>query len=453
MAVLVVLAGVGAGLVGAAMAALRAVVPAARRGLRMAVLVVLAGVGAGLVGAAMAALLLLVEAVTYGQASGSLLEEVESASDLRRVIGPLVGGALAGGGWWWLRRRVDVHTVEDALTDEAPRLPLRRTVLDALLQILVVGSGASIGREGAPRQASAALADALSSRFEVSAASRRAVMAAAAGAGLAAVYNVPLAGAVFALETLPVRRDVRAVLIAAAMSGIATVVAWPVVTSDPTYRFPVVTPTPEVVLVTLAWTGACVPAAALVGAAFHRLARWARGHPPAPGWRLPLFVGGASALVGVASIALPALPGNGKDILQLAYSTHAGLSLFAVLLIVKPVATALCLRSGAVGGLLTPALATGGALGAVVASPLGAYSGGVVLPVFALLGAAGVLAVTQRAPLFGAVMAWELAHAPLWTAPFVLLTAFGARHLARAAALGRRALSARLRSTEEPPVA
>ena len=411
---------------------------------RPAALAVLGGVAAGLVGAAMAWLLLRIQALTYGVTSESLLDEVRAASDWRRVAGPLVGGLLAGLGWWWLRRRGRVGAVEDALgegPESAERLPLRPTIADALLQLLVVGSGASIGREGAPRQASAALAEWLAGTLRVGPATRRAAVAAAAGAGLAAVYNVPLAGVAFTLEVLPQTRNRQTATLALVMSVLATVTAWPVVTNRPTYAFPDVPGVAPTMAAAACWAAVCIPLCAGVGWAFHALARAAESGRPRPSWRLPVAVAAASGLVGAVSIGLPALPGNGKDLMQLAFSGVPALAGFGALLLLKPLATAMCLRSGAVGGLLTPALATGAALGGLVATGLhrlgdagtvgaiAAVGPASSLPVFALVAAAGVLAVTQRAPIFAATMAWELTRAPLWTIPLLLGTALGAHHL------------------------
>ncbi len=236
--------------------------------------VLLGGLAAGIVGAAMTWLLLRIQALTYGVESASLLAEVRAASDVRRVLGPLIGGLLAGLGWWWLRGRGPVTTVEAALEVTAPRaLPLRRTLADAVLQILVVGSGASIGREGAdPRQ--------------------RTLVACAAGAGLAAVYNVPVAGAVFAVEVLRTPRRWGTVACAAAMSAVATVTAWPVVTNRPTYDFPAIAADPAMVAWSFAWALTSVPVVALTGRAFTALAGRARRHAVAPRVTLPLAVGG-----------------------------------------------------------------------------------------------------------------------------------------------------------------
>jgi H+/Cl- antiporter ClcA len=90
----------------------------------------------------------------------------------------------------------------------------------------------------------------------------------------------------------------------------------------------------------------------------------------------------------------------------------------------------LFLRAGAVGGLLTPALATGAATGSVVALALNEFTGTHInVSALALTCAAGVLAITQRSPLFAALFVWELAHPPLWLLLVFAIAAFTAHGL------------------------
>lgn len=403
--------------------------PKTTRVARIIAVVALGGLAAGLVGAGLAWLLLEVQGLAYGLRADSLLADVVNSSPLRRVLAPTLAGLLVGLAWWWLRRPGDPQDVEDGI-HKPGRMGLWRPLGDALLQILIVGAGASIGREGAPRQASAAAADRIAAEFHLDEHWSRAAIASAAGAGLAAVYNVPISGVVFAMELLLFWRPWRAVFLAVPMSVIGTVMAWPVVTNRPTYRFPaVVFDWTQIV-----WMLAAVPLTALLGAGFGWLARWTSGHRPRPGWKLPAAMALAGAVVGGLSVWLPMMPGNGKDLIQVAFDGQASLGIFVALMVLKPVATALCLGSGMKGGLLTPALSVGAALGTVAALTL---PGGSQVPVFALLAAAGVLAVTQRAPVFGAVMAWELTHAPVWMLPMLLVVSFGAHWLVSRFGRGR----------------
>jgi len=374
-------------------------------------MILVGGVIAGVLGGAMARLI-------------HLFHRFTADGPLHPVLAAALGGVAAGFGWWWLRRTRPVRSVEESVTTDTP-LPLGRTLLDALLQLLAVGSGISLGREQAPRQSAAALLDRLSRVTRVEEDDRRLLVAAAAGAGLAAVYNVPLAGVLFTLEAMPVRRSWRALATAGVMSGVATVTAWPLVGNRSVYQLPDAPVDPLVLWV----LPLLLPVAVLVGRVFLAMMRSAHGWKVVdPRW-LPLSVGAATAGVVTVSQFLPGVTGNGEDIVRTALDPATALPLLLTLLVVKPLLTAGSLGSGAVGGTLTPALAVGAALGAGAGALAGA--GPETVPLLAVLGAAMVLAVMQRAPLFAAVIAWELTWAPLWTIPLLLPAAVAAHLLGR----------------------
>lgn len=363
----------------------------------------LGGVLAGLIGGAMAWLI-------------HRFHHFTAAGPLPPVLAAGLGGVVAGLGWWWLRRTRPIRSVEESATTDTP-LPLGRTVADALFQLLAVGSGISLGREQAPRQSAAAVLDRLSRALRIDETHRRLLVASAAGAGLAAVYNVPLAGVLFTLEAMPVRRSWRTLGIATTMSAVATVTAWPLVGATSVYQLPDAPFDPLVLWV----LPVLLPAAVVVGRLFLALMKSAHGWKVLdPRW-LPLSVGAATAGVVTVSQFLPGVTGNGEDIVRTALDPVTALPLLLTLLVVKPLLTAASLGSGAVGGTLTPALAVGAALGAGAGALAGA--GPETVPMLALVGAAMVLAVMQKAPLFAAVIAWELTWAPLWTIPLLLLGA------------------------------
>src|SRR3984957_10128049 len=120
--------------------------------------VIIVGLLAGVAGLSTTLLLRALEHLTYHYTFGSLLEGVSGSSPIRRVLGPMVGGGLAGPGWWLLRSRTDVPALTEAIA-HPERIRLLPFSVDAALQVLVVGSGASLGREVAPRQFAVALGD------------------------------------------------------------------------------------------------------------------------------------------------------------------------------------------------------------------------------------------------------------------------------------------------------
>ena len=386
------------------------------------------GVMAGLAGIALTLLLHAVQHAAFGYTEETFLFGVEQASAARRVIAMAIGGAAVGTGWWALwRYSRRFPAVGDALTGPDQRLPLPTVTADAALQIIAVGFGASLGREGAPRQVGAALGGWLAHRLRLDSGQRRTVLACGAGAGLAAVYNVPLGGALFTLEVLLVSAAARDVVPAMLSSAVAAAVAWPVLGNQPTYLVPPVNANAAI----LVWAVVLGPVAALVGAVFVRITSVARRRAPKSGWRLPVATTIVFSAVGALSIGYPALLGNGKGPAQLAFDGTLSLGALGALLILKPLVTAACLGSGARGGLLTPAVATGALLGALTGDLWELLWPGAPTAAFAITGAAAVLATTQRAPLCAIVLIMEFTHTGLDLLVPTLIAVVGAMLTAR----------------------
>lgn len=408
-----------------------------RRALEFGCGVIVVGLLAGVAGLCTTLLLRFVEHLTYHYSFGTLLSGVTGSSPVRRAIGPMVGGAIAGLGWWLLRRRTEVPPLADTIANHRrlPRLPL---TIDAALQVLLVGSGASLGREGAPRQFAAALGDFGTSRWSLTEPDREILLASAAGAGLAAVYSVPIGGALFTTAIMLKTWHPRAVGTALITSSLAVAVASPVTHETP----PLDWPNPQLSYLLTAFAIAVSPLAVGVGLGFNRIMALARPTTTMKSWMLIPAIAAAGLLIGVCSIQYPELPGNGKSILTV--SLNSGLTLIAavVILFLKPLLTAVFLRAGAVGGMLTPALATGAAMGSVVALAINTWTDHhVSVPAVSLTCAAGVLAITQRAPVWAAIFVWELARPPWWLlAPF--LVAAGLSHCIRVLIERRRAATA-----------
>ena len=175
---------------------------------------------------------------------------------------------------------------------------------------------------------------------------------------------------------------------------------------------------------------AIAPLAGAIGLAFNRVMSIARPKVQYNSWILIPAIAAAGLLTGICSIWYPELPGNGRSILTVSLSSGLTLGGAAVVLLLKPLLTALFLRAGAVGGLLTPALATGAATGSVVALALNHLAGtDIHVSALALTCAAGVLAITQRAPMFAALFVWELADPPYWLLIVFAVAAYAAHGL------------------------
>jgi H+/Cl- antiporter ClcA len=307
--------------------------------------------------------------------------------------------------------------VSEAIWLRDAHLPLASSLARGVISIVTVGMGASLGREGAPQLAGAAFASRASERIGLPAWQRRLLVACGAGAGMAAVYNVPLGGALFALEVLLGTITLPLVLPALATTLIATAVAWIAVPNRPTYHVPVYGLTAPIVV----WALLVGPLAGLAAVVWVRaIGRLNALRPTSRAGRVaaPIVV---FAALGAVSIPYPQLLGNGLDIVQSSLLGQLSFGLLAVLLVLKPLATVACLGSGSPGGLFTPTLAYGvlfgGTLGHVwtLVWP-GAGSGS-----YALIGGAAVLAAAMQGPLAATALMVELTgHAEALIVPMLL---------------------------------
>ena len=105
-------------------------------------------------------------------------------------------------------------------------MPALRTLASAVLSVIIVGLGVSLGREGAPKQAGAVFANLFSDKGRLSDEQRRLLVACGTGAGMGAAHGVPLGGALFALEVMRGKLALRFVLPALFASMIAAGVSW-----------------------------------------------------------------------------------------------------------------------------------------------------------------------------------------------------------------------------------
>jgi len=368
--------------------------------------VLLTGIGTGAAAAALTRLLELVQHLMWSGAGTNLLDVAEHAGAWRHILVLLGAGVVTGAGQIILAGLSSGNGIDTtaAIWFHAGRLPAWRTLGSAVLSVIIVGMGVSLGREGAPKQAGSVIANFFSDKARLSDEQRRLLVACGAGAGMGAAYGVPLGGALFALEVMRGMLALRYVLPALFASVIATAVSWVALPDAPTYLIPAYPSS----ISSVVWALVAGPIAGIVSVGYVRAVTWADRHKPPQGWRrlaAPLV---GLGLLGVVSIWFPQLLGNGKDISELAFTNQVAPALVLMLLVLKPAATVLCVLCGAPGGLFTPSLTVGALLGAALGHAWSWFWPGVPPGLFAVLGAAAVLAATTQGPISTVVLMMEL---------------------------------------------
>jgi chloride channel protein, CIC family len=370
--------------------------------------IIATGIATGLFGDGLMMILAWAERVAFHYHGGSFQDAVAQTSNLRRLGSLLIAGLFGAGSWYLIRKYFghEKSDIDDALWRGDGELSLRRSTLTSIVSEIVIGLGASIGREAAPKLMGGASGSVISHYFKLSSAQKRLLVACGGGAGFACVYNVPLGGAVFAAEVLYGSFALPTVLPALATSLIATVTAWLYLPNRPTYLD---IPNFHFSATLMVWSVLAGFVIGIITVGYIRVIAWTAMLRPS-GTRLLWIMPLAFGVVGLLGFKYPQLFGNGKDIAHQAFLGVTSLSLLAALVVLKPFATALSLGSGAAGGLLTPVLATGALLGALSGTLWLHIWPGASIGAFALIGAAAMLGAAMQAPFAGLVIVLELIH-------------------------------------------
>lgn len=376
---------------------------------RFFLLVLMTGVLAGVTGVALVDILHLLEQLAFGVHEPFLpmpvtfLQSVSSASPIRRLCVLTGCGFVAGGGWYALYRwGSPLVSIQKSLKNHQP-MPLISTMIHALLQVMIVAFGAPLGREVAPREISAAIAIHMAHRWDLTPAQIKMLTACAAGAGLAAVYNVPFGSVCFIAEVLLHTWSWRALGPALCTCGIATWISW--IGLGRYYQYHIAdTVVPYSLLI---W-------AVVMGPVFGWIAKWFKYHVEMASMKAPrdirvfVFCLINFSCIGLCSIYFPGLLGNGKGPIQMGFDNAMPIYLAWVLCLLRMLATWSSFRSGAHGGLLTPSIACG----TLLAIGLGQLWNYFFLPLSssscALLGATAFLAAGQKMPVTAIVLMLEL---------------------------------------------
>lgn len=376
---------------------------------RLWLMVVATGVATGLFGAFLLWVLYGVEDLAFGSHSGDFLAAVERSSNLRRVLSLTVAGVFGALAWTLVRRfmRGQKTGVDDAIWTGGGELGFTRSLATSLIQEVVIGLGASLGREAAPKLMGGVMGSVLAKWAGLTPSQRRLLVACGGGAGLAAVYNVPLAGALFTAEILLGSLTVPTVLPAVACSWIATATAWVYLPDRATYLD---IPAYHVSASIVTWALLVGPAVGLIAVAFIRLIAWV-SHRQLRGSQMLVGFPIALCALGFLGIQYPQLFGNGQDLAHAAFLGQGGIALLFALFVLKPLVTSMCLGAGGSGGLLTPALSTGAALGGFLGAAWSLLWPGTPVGAYAMVAAAAMLGASLQAPLTALALVLELTHA------------------------------------------
>lgn len=339
------------------------------------------------------------------------------------LIVPAVGGLIGGPLIYFFAREAKGHGVPEVMESVAIRGGRIRpmvALIKSLASSLAIGSGGSVGREGPMVQIGSALGSSIGQALRLSDNRVRNLVGCGAAAGIAATFNAPIAGVIFALEVILGEFSVRYFSSVVISSVVASVMAQMVFGDAPAFSIPVQYHINSV------WEFAFYPflgiLAALFGVAFVRSLYWSEDvfarWKSVPEWIQPAIGG---VMLGLIALAYPLITGVtwermpqifnvGYDVMEGALASKLAVGTVLALMVLKLIATNLTLGSGASGGIFAPSLFMGAMLGAAfgwgvnylfpdLPAPPGAY---------ALVGMAAVFSAAAHAPITAVIILFEL---------------------------------------------
>lgn len=329
-----------------------------------------------------------------------------------RLAIPVVGGLIVGPIVTLIAKEAKGHGVPEVMASVATSGGIIRgrvAVAKVMASAVSIGSGGSAGSEGPIVQIGSSVASKLGQLLHVSPRRMKTFVGCGAAAGIAATFNAPVAGMLFAVEIILGDFGVAMLSPIIVSSVTATAVSRAYLGSAPAFAVPgyeLVSPVELVYYVILGLV------AALVAVAFARTLYASESffeRVRIPDWLKPAIGGLVIGMFGV--VGLPHIFGVGYEFIEEALLGHLTISLMLILIAAKIIATSATLGSGGSGGILAPSLFLGAMTGGVVWYAASIVSPNIVTDnygAYALVGMAAVVASATRAPLQAILILFEL---------------------------------------------
>ncbi len=390
---------------------------------RLFLAVILQGIVSGLSGIFLHYLLEMIESLAFGHSEHHTGFLTDGVSSSRIGLSLIIVGLSSSLVWYFLQKRSKIYSIKSQMKVDTSQYKLHflKQLFHSIWQIIAVGGGAPIGKEAAPREIGTLFAGPIGKICSLSKKDQIFLLACGAGAGLAAVYQVPLTSVFFVFETLGIALSIKRFVLVGLTTYVSTYIAGFVISKQALYQIPAITwslkeiwiiPLLLLFLTPLAWL-------------FGRLSKEVSSNR-IKDKRILLTLPTAFLFLAGLATYFPHLLGNGRMMAQEVLNGSNGKTVF-LLFILKALVVLITLWAGAYGGTLTPSFSLGMAGAALLSFTLGIENHTTLL----LLGSVCFLTVTLRAPLSATGLVFGFTGLTLESLPYLLVTAYAAYGFAK----------------------
>jgi H+/Cl- antiporter ClcA len=317
------------------------------------------------------------------------------------VVGALIIGFMARFGSEKIRGHGIPEAIETILFGDS-KLSAKVALLKPLSSAVSIGSGGPFGAEGPIIMTGGAIGSLFAQLFDLSAAERKTLLVAGATAGMTGIFGTPFAAIMLAVELLLFEWKPRSFV--PVVTAVLVALAWRPLLIGSGPLFPLAAPTPAGIEPVAISAGLGVVTGLLAAFLSFLLYRIEDGFHRLPvHWMWWPAIG--ALVVGIGGLLDLRVLGAGYGTIQDLLSGSLVLKAVLLLLIVKAIVWLVALGSGTSGGILAPLLILGGCTGFLIGQYLPGDPG-----FWAMIGMAGVMSGTMRAPMTGALFAAELTN-------------------------------------------
>ncbi len=345
--------------------------------------------------------------------SGTVLENIMAAPWYVLLAAPIIGGLIVGPIIYFLAREAKGHGVPEVMQSlilKGGAIRPRVAFVKALASSITIGTGGSVGREGPIVQIGASLGSTIGRFLRVSPTRMKTFVGCGAAAGIAAAFNAPVAGALFAVEILLgdfAFTQFSPIVISSVM---ATVVSHRFEGNFAAFQVPKYQLVSPYELIFYFILGAlCAVVAYIFIKTLYFSEDFFDNRFPIPEYLKPA-VGGLA--IGLIAIGIPQIMGVGYDSINNALHGNTVWYMALLLIFFKITATSVTLGSGGSGGIFAPSLFLGAMVGCAFGWLVHGYFPGITATpgAYALVAMGGLVAGTTHAPITAIIIVFELTN-------------------------------------------